>query len=86
MMWDDYEHMHGGIAWVGGWVMLAVMFLFLAALAVIAVALARAASRSSRARRPRAGAATTAERTLEERFARGELDEEDYRRRRDLLR
>ncbi len=89
MMWDDYRRVHEGMTWGNGLVMLLVLVLFLAAIAVLAYALFRGLSGAPRGGgredRP-ANHLADAERTLAERFARGELDEEEYRRRRDVLR
>ncbi len=89
MMWDDYAHpMQEGMTWATGLVLALLMVLFLAALAVLAFALyrgtANTAQQQTRDRRP--GDLSTAERVLAERYARGELDDDEYRRRRDVLR
>ena len=72
-MWDGDDHMGGGWWWVMGvgWLV------FLAVVVVLAVVLIRHFTGT-----PTRGAA---ENTLAERFARGEIDEEDYRRRRSAL-
>jgi putative membrane protein len=84
MFW--YDH-HGG----GGWAWLAMsvsMFLFLALIIVVAVLIVRALSRSGPVHGehpgPRGGPAP--EQILAERYARGEIDEEEYRRRLAVLR
>ncbi len=74
-------------AWSGGhWVVAAVMMvLFLAALVALVLVLVNGSG-------PRTGPSVeaapheTAERILNERFARGEIDEEEFVRRRDTLR
>jgi putative membrane protein len=70
-MWG-YHHDNSAWAW---WFMTAGMVLFWAAVAWVVVTL----SRSGPSRR-------SAEDILAERFARGEISEEDYRRQRDLVR
>ena len=70
-MWG-YHHDITALAW---WFMTAGMVLFWAAVAFVIVTL----SRSGRSRR-------SAEDILAERFARGEISEEDYRRQRELVR
>jgi putative membrane protein len=68
------DHMGGGWWWVMGvgWLV------FLAAIVVLAVVLVR------QYRGP-ATSGRSAHDVLDERFARGEIDEEEYRRRRDAL-
>ena len=70
------DHMGGGWWWVMGigWLV------FLAALVVLVVVLVRHFST------PAGRANGTAHDTLAERFARGEIDEDEYRRRRAALR
>ena len=72
--YDGDGHMGGGWCWVMGvgWLIL------LAAVVAIAIALTRN-HRSGGSRR-------SAHDTLDERFARGEVDAEEYQTRRDLLR
>jgi len=76
-MWDDGDHMGGGWWWVMGigWLV------FLAAIVVIVVLLVRQSGN-----RGGSGARSRPEDLLAERLARGEIDEEEYRRRRDALR
>jgi len=73
----------GGIGW-GGWlVMVAMMVVFWGAVAWVIVTLIRQnGSRSL----PQASSGPDPLRLLEERFARGEIDDEEYKRRRDVLR
>lgn len=75
-VYEDCEgHMGGGWWWVMGigWL------IFLALIVVLAFALARGY-------RPASGTRRSAHDTLDERFARGEIDDDEYRRRRDALR
>lgn len=74
---------HGGIGW-GGWiVMVAMMIVFWGALAWVIVTLIR--QKGSRSEPPGQGGSEPM-RILDERFARGEIDEDDYTRRREVLR
>jgi putative membrane protein len=68
----------GTMGWAGGIGMLVLMVLVLAALVSLVFVLAR------RAPQPPASA-DTARRILDERFARGEIDQDEYERRRDAL-
>lgn len=75
-MWNDSgDHMGRGWWWVMGigWL------IFLALLVVLSVVLVRHFTQSGPSRR-------AAEDVLAERFARGEIDEDEYRRRRDVIR
>ncbi len=73
-----YWHHPGTMGWAGGIGMLVLMVLILAAVVSLAVVLAR---RRPQPPRP----ADTARRILDERFARGEIDQKEYDRRRDAL-
>ena len=77
-MWDDGNHMGAGWWWVMGigWL------LFLAFIGLLAYLLLRHHTDSGDSGRQR----TSAEQILAERLARGEIDEDEYRRRRDALR
>lgn len=67
----------------GGWLLMSLMMLAVAAFIVLGVvALTR---RSNRATRPVPIGGSAALSALDERYARGEIDEAEYRRRRDLL-
>ena len=82
MYWND-----GSPGW-GGWVVMSVMMaLFWGALIFGGVAVWKALNRDNRNPRPHRSDEERAdpERLLDERFARGEIDEDDYTRRRDLL-
>ena len=68
----------GTMGWAGGIGMLVLMVLVLGALVSLAVVLAR---RGPQPPTP----ADTARRILDERFARGEIDQEEYEHRRDAL-
>ena len=82
MMWDDGDgrwQMHDNGA---GWLMVILMLVFVVAVVVVVVALLRGtvpltASPSA----PAAGRAPDARAILRERFARGEIDEQDFRAR-----
>jgi putative membrane protein len=78
-MWDDGRHMRGETGW--WWVMGIGWLVFLAAVVSLVVLFLRqrpAHGDGDRRSRP--------EELLAERFARGEIDEEEYRRRRAALR
>ncbi len=72
--WPD-----GGWGWAAWLTMTLTMLAFWGLLAWVVVALARRPSGQPTSR-------PTAEEVLAERFARGEIDEEEYRRRREMLR
>jgi putative membrane protein len=73
---------NGGIGW-GGWlVMVAMMVVFWGAIAWVIVTLIR---HNGSLTHP-ASTGTDGMRILDERFARGEIDEAEYQRRRELLR
>lgn len=90
-MWNDDYPMHDGWG-AGAWVMLVVMVLLLVMLAVTVWLLLRSGSGSALVPGPASPsglsgpARSAAEEVLAERFARGELDEDEFRRRRDVLR
>ncbi|WP_370961638.1 SHOCT domain-containing protein [Amycolatopsis sp. cg9] len=71
-------HHTGSMGWAGGIGMLVLMTLVLAAVVSLTVVLAR------RGPQPPGGHGN-ARRILDERFARGEIDEAEYERRRDAL-
>ena len=74
----------GDIGW-GGWiVMVAMMVVFWGAIAWVIVTLIRHGSPGTP--RPAESASPEPLRILDERFARGEIDDEEYRRRRAVLR
>lgn len=77
-MWDDGDHMGGGGWW---WVMGIGWLVFLALIVAVVIFVVRqSADRGQR------GPSLGAEDVLADRFARGEIDEDEYRRRRDALR
>ena len=86
-MMDGNGWSNGGWGW-GAWIFMAIMMLIFFALAAAAVvALIRASDR----RRPQmapppATGSDDALRLLDERFARGDIDTDDYTKRRELLR
>jgi len=79
-MWDYGMHWWGG--WWGFFMMAGVVVLLVAAATVLAVALTRSTGTPSQ---PSAAAPSQADRLLDERFARGEIDETEYLRRRAIL-
>ena len=80
--WGD-----GGWGW-GAWVSVTVMMVsFFAVIAAVLLVLVRFGSRAGDGAAPRAvGGTDDALRLLDERFARGDIDADDYTKRRDLLR
>ncbi len=77
MWWND------GMGWgSGGWVVMALVMLALAV--VVFMALFR--SGRSNASTPGPARRSTSEQLLDERFARGEMDADEYQARRDVLR
>ena len=84
---DSWSHMHDGWGW-GGWLLMILFFLLLAALIVgVVIALVRSSGGgASRAASSAAGAAPSAQQLLDERYARGEIDEMEYLHRRAVLR
>lgn len=75
-----YDH---GSAW-GGWIWMTLMMLMLGALLVFgAVLVYRSGRRDDNVRRP---TSSQAEELLAARFARGEIDADEYTQRRELLR
>jgi putative membrane protein len=69
---------YGGHMGTGGWVLMS-LFILLLVVAITAIVVVLARNLTSR---PGAG---TARAVLDERLARGEIDVEEYRRRRELL-
>jgi putative membrane protein len=71
----------------GGWILMSLSAIALWALVVVAVvAVIRAVGRSERPPEVTGAPTATAERTLAERFARGDIDAEEYQRRLIVLR
>jgi putative membrane protein len=83
MMWDDgdghWQRMHDGSG--AGWLMLLLMLVVVVAVVVAVVALLRGSTSLNSAPRPALGATPDPRAILQERFARGEIDEQDYRAR-----
>jgi putative membrane protein len=76
----------GGWGW-GGWILMAVVLIVVFAVIITAIALAvRYLTGASPRSQGGAGSARGAEDVLGERFARGEIDEEEFRRRVTALR
>lgn len=87
MGYRDVGDMHDGVG-AGFWVMVVMMLLVLVAvLALLYLLVTRSGAMSGREPGGREGAVAPreAERLLDERFARGEIDEDEYRRRRAVL-
>ncbi len=85
---DDFMWgMHDGLGW-GGWLLMGLLTLLLVGLVVgLVLLLVRSTSeRGPAAGHARPGPQSAAEHVLDERFARGEIDEEEYLRRRSVLR
>lgn len=83
---DDFMWgMHDGLGW-GGWLLMGLLTLLLVGLVVGLVLLAVRSTSGPGADRGAAGQASAAEHLLDERFARGEIDEEEYLHRRSVLR
>lgn len=78
MMW------YGGSGW-GGWLLMSLLMVVFWGLVIFGgVAVWRAVTRGDRTPQPPSG--PSPEQVLDERFARGEIDVEEYTRRRELLR
>ena len=76
---------HDGVGW-GGWIMMTLaMVAFLGVVVFIVVALFRGTGSSGRTDQP-AGRQQTPQEILDERFARGEIDEDEYYARQATLR
>jgi putative membrane protein len=87
MMHDTYWYGDGwGWGW-GGWILMGVVMVVFWAVVITLVVLAVRYLAADRGRpAPPASAQSRAEDMLAERFARGEIDDEEYRRRLTLLR
>ena len=70
----------------GGWLIMSLLLLMVLALAVGAVVALLRSSGTGPGSTGSEGRAPTAEMTLDERYARGEIDEDEYRRRKSVLR
>ena len=87
---DGWGYMHDGPGWAG-WLFMGLFLLFLVALVVAVVVLLVRSTRPGGGAvlgsgRAAAAGPSAAEHVLEERFARGEIEEEEYLRRRSVLR
>ncbi|MBM7797209.1 putative membrane protein [Microlunatus panaciterrae] len=85
--WGNGWGMHGGMGWGG---LLLAGLLALLIIAVVAVGAVWILRRRADGGQPRPGqvehgGVSDAERVLNERFARGDIDEEEYQRRRTIL-
>jgi putative membrane protein len=83
-----WGYMHDGVGWVG-WLFMGLFLLFLVALVVGVVWLLLRSTRGAGASGGAPGPATggsSAEQVLDERYARGEIEEDEYLRRRSVLR
>jgi putative membrane protein len=94
-MWDDggwgMWGMHGGGGWWGLLVMAGLLVLVIAGAVLLAVLLARSAGGAPTGSGPTGAGqvgpgSSPADRLLDERYARGEIDEEEYLHRRAVLR
>lgn len=83
MGYRDFGDMHEGVG-AGFWVMVVMMLLVLVAVLALLFLLATRTG-AVPGREPPGAAPREAERLLDERFARGEIDEDEYRRRRAVL-
>jgi putative membrane protein len=89
MWWDPDRHesmMGWSGTWGGGWLVMLVLGIAVVAIAVAAiVALVRVTGHPSGPVVPATAVPGDAERMLAERYARGEIDDEEYQRRRSVL-
>jgi len=76
----------GGIGWGGWFAMVVMMVVFWGAIAWVIVTLIRQNGSRSATAAPSVPATSDAMQILDGRFARGEIDEAEYQRRRDVLR
>ena len=84
-MWDDDWGRHGDMGWAGWLFMSLWTVLLIALLAALVVYLIRVSAADRRSRGTPSAGRSRAGDLLDERFARGEIDEEEYRRRRETL-
>ena len=87
MMYGADDCMWGGWGW-GGWILMGVVMVLLSAVLITAVVLAVRHLAGSDAQRNRTDSGTWSrpENALAQRFARGDIDEDEYLRRMTLLR
>ena len=83
-MMDRGDHMDNGNGW--WWVMGIGVLVVVALFVVLIVVLLRRERPPQPASRPAVDGTSSAESVLADRLARGEIDEDEYRRRRDALR
>lgn len=84
--YDEGPWMHDGMGW-GGWLLMTLFLLLLVALIVgVVIALVRASGSRSSQSAPAMGGSASAQQMLDERYARGEIDEIEYLHRRAVLR
>jgi len=82
--WDDMWGMHGGGGWWVVLVMVGLVLIVVAAVAALAVSLGRSGSAAPGG--PATGTGSSAAgHLLDERYARGEIDEQEYLHRRAVL-
>lgn len=78
--------MHDGMGW-GGWFLMTLFLLLLVALIVgVVIALVRSTGSRGSQSAPAMGGSASAQQMLDERYARGEIDEIEYLHRRAVLR
>ena len=88
MMYGGDNWMWNGVGWGwGGWILMTLVMILFWAVVITAIVLAiRYLTGTGGHRKPDDSAFTRAEDVLAERFARGEIDDDEYRKRRTLLR
>lgn len=90
--WDDYDRrwrMHDGVGWAGWLILVLLLLLFAGMIATLVLLVLRSGqggTPSTRHQTSPARPAGAAQQLLDERYARGEIDEEEYLHRRAVLR